>query len=281
MKWTRFPDPAQFLEHALPVFLADEVLFGLPLGIAEGVRAGVKPGGGAPLWGMAKAGDEIVALYLHTPPYPMHWMPLREGLDQALLEHLLERGDLPRAMQATAAQMRAHAEVRTRRCGGRVREGLHSRVHRLDRVVMPDPMPGGVMRLGRLAESEMFCGWAYRFAVDCQLSHEVARGVPERLHYLESEDLFVWERNGQCVSVAALTRESPNGRTLSFVYTPDGQRGRGYASALVASLSQHVLDQGKAFCTLFTDLKNPTSNKIYANLGYRPIEDFLVLEFED
>ncbi|MFH9869309.1 GNAT family N-acetyltransferase [Streptomyces lydicus] len=32
--------------------------------------------------------------------------------------------------------------------------------------------------------------------------------------------------------------------------------------------------------SLFTDLANPTSNALYRRLGYRPVEDYLVLTFE-
>jgi len=57
------------------------------------------------------------------------------------------------------------------------------------------------------------------------------------------------------------------------VYTPPEFRGRGYASALVAALSQAMLDAGYHFCTLFTDLANPTSNHIYQAIGYQPVCD--------
>ena len=34
-----------------------------------------------------------------------------------------------------------------------------------------------------------------------------------------------------------------------------------------------MLDQGRKFCTLFTDLSNPTSNRIYRAIGYEPVYD--------
>ena len=57
------------------------------------------------------------------------------------------------------------------------------------------------------------------------------------------------------------------------MYTPPERRRRGYASALVAALSQEQLDAGKEFCFLYTDLANPTSNKIYQDIGYEPVAD--------
>jgi predicted GNAT family acetyltransferase len=41
-----------------------------------------------------------------------------------------------------------------------------------------------------------------------------------------------------------------------------------------------MLDQGRSFCTLFTDLANPTANHVYQRIGYRPIGDFTVYRFD-
>jgi predicted GNAT family acetyltransferase len=58
------------------------------------------------------------------------------------------------------------------------------------------------------------------------------------------------------------------------VYTPPELRRRGYASSAVAAVSRQALAAGAQRCALFTDLSNPTSNKIYADVGYRRIADW-------
>ena len=63
------------------------------------------------------------------------------------------------------------------------------------------------------------------------------------------------------------------------VYTPPERRGRGYASAATAALSQRLLDAGAEEVLLYTDLANPVSNSIYQRIGYRPVEDRVVLAF--
>jgi predicted GNAT family acetyltransferase len=73
---------------------------------------------------------------------------------------------------------------------------------------------------------------------------------------------------------------TPRGVRINFVYTPPAHRGRGYATSCVAALTRHLLDPGKEFCFLFTDLANPTSNKIYRRLGYRHVCDFRDVRFE-
>ena len=59
-----------------------------------------------------------------------------------------------------------------------------------------------------------------------------------------------------------------------------GPRGRGYASALVAAISQAELDAGRRFCFLFTDQANPTANHIYQAIGYEPVRDVDAYRFE-
>jgi predicted GNAT family acetyltransferase len=43
-------------------------------------------------------------------------------------------------------------------------------------------------------------------------------------------------------------------------------------------VSRRILDSGSAAC-LYTDLANPTSNKIYAAIGYEPVADFVRYDF--
>ena len=69
------------------------------------------------------------------------------------------------------------------------------------------------------------------------------------------------------------------GVRIGAVYTPPEHRRRGYATATVASLSRAMLDRGRRACYLFTDLANPTSNHIYAEIGYEPVCDVDEIRF--
>lgn len=90
--------------------------------------------------------------------------------------------------------------------------------------------------------------------------------------------IYLWNDGGP-VSLAARGRRLPHGYSVGPVYTPPALRGFGYASACTAALSQTILDTGAHFCTLFTDLANPTSNAIYQRIGYRPVCDFTEYKF--
>lgn len=71
------------------------------------------------------------------------------------------------------------------------------------------------------------------------------------------------------VSMAGTSGPTPNGIRVNLVYTPPEHRRQGYASSCVAALSQALLNQGRKYCFLLTDLANPTSNHIYQTIGYR------------
>lgn len=63
------------------------------------------------------------------------------------------------------------------------------------------------------------------------------------------------------------------------VYTPCGLRGRGYASAAVHEVARVLRDAGSQVC-LFTDQANPTSNRIYASLGFEAYVDTAMYRIE-
>jgi len=90
--------------------------------------------------------------------------------------------------------------------------------------------------------------------------------------FINDKLLSVWRVNGEPVSCARFQSFDDMAR-ISFVYTPKEFRGKGYASAVVAKLSQHLLDKDIKDCCLYTDASNATSNSIYTKIGYKFITD--------
>ncbi|MDX6248603.1 MAG: hypothetical protein QOF10_1963 [Kribbellaceae bacterium] len=90
--------------------------------------------------------------------------------------------------------------------------------------------------------------------------------------------LWLWENDGRVVSLVGHQSAVFGATRVGPVYTPAADRGHGYASALTAYVTQRILASGSEAC-LYTDLANPTSNKIYAAIGYEPVADFLAYEF--
>lgn len=122
--------------------------------------------------------------------------------------------------------------------------------------------------------------WIYQFCEDVNLPTTKEEAEQTAHTLITNHRLFGLEIDGKLVSVAAKTRPTKNNITINFVYTPKEERKKGYASNCVAALSQSMLDEGYNTTTLYTDLANPTSNKIYQEIGYEQIAESLLIFLE-
>lgn len=96
--------------------------------------------------------------------------------------------------------------------------------------------------------------------------------------YLE-RGYYILEKEGKIVSQAVIGRDLIKGKSISAVYTPKEERGKGYAYNLVYTLTKKCLDEGAEYCVLFTDAENPISNHIYEKIGYVPRVEYNELKF--
>lgn len=109
-------------------------------------------------------------------------------------------------------------------------------------------------------------------------SHGHARArIPARIM---RGDFRIWMDDGP-VAFAGYNDAAPEFARIAPVYTFPEHRGRGYATALVAALSRELLAAGKRRLFLTTDIANPTSNAIYARIGFVPESDEVHLDFVD
>ena len=97
--------------------------------------------------------------------------------------------------------------------------------------------------------------------------------LEKRLRRGGSTGLWLWEQDEGAVSLSGHGSPTGSGIRIGPVYTPPEHRAHGYATSLVAAHSQWLLNNGYAFCFLFTDLSNPTSNRIYESIGYRRVAE--------
>ena len=81
------------------------------------------------------------------------------------------------------------------------------------------------------------------------------------------------------MSLSGFSGPTPTGIRIGPVYTPPEHRRHGYATTLVADLSAWLLEQGHRACFLYTDLANPTSNRIYVEIGYERVCDAMEFSF--
>ncbi|WP_067624344.1 GNAT family N-acetyltransferase [Alicyclobacillus acidiphilus] len=173
------------------------------------------------------------------------------------------------------------ADVWLHETGQALVKDMHMRLYRLTEVRDRGTAMG---RLFRAQPEDVLSVGRFLHAMEAEALHgaltlETAMQAAERL--VNEGRAFLWKVDGRAVSMACKTRPTQDGVVINCVYTPPTHRSRGYATACVAALSQTLLDEGYAFCSLFTDLENPTSNKIYMNIGYEPIRDYQEYNFPE
>lgn len=161
------------------------------------------------------------------------------------------------------------------------RLNMPERIFQIERVQMPSGIPG-VLRRAAPDDKSLVVGWMVDFEIE---AFNGVHAPPEQhakwFDYAivdPNRGIYLWE-DGGVMSLVCHGGITPNGMRIGPVYTPPDKRGRGYASVATAGVSQMLLDSGRKFCFLYTDLRNPTSNKIYQQIGYKPVIDCGVYGF--
>jgi predicted GNAT family acetyltransferase len=154
------------------------------------------------------------------------------------------------------------------------------RIYRLDEL-RPVEGVAGRPRVATGEHRSLLIDWTEAFAKEAlgdAPAPDTERAVDGRLRG-PGTGFLIWEDEDP-VSMAGWGGATPSGIRIGPVYTPPDRRGRGYGSAVTAALSRKQLDAGRRFCFLYTDLANPTSNKIYMDLGYEPVCDSVEYVFD-
>jgi GNAT superfamily N-acetyltransferase len=230
-----------------------------------------------PTFGWHRGGSSIDGAFLITPPHVL----ILVGDDQigSDLGRRL-RGDGFIVPGVNAVPDAANAFCSTYLQDGELAAELVERMllYRLEDLVDP---PISATGAGRLATGERFdlcLRWFEEMRAEVgggvggDLSDLVDRRIASRL-------VWLWETDGEPVSLAARSPDAAGVARIGPVYTPPHRRRRGFASAVTYVCARDALDRGSTSVVLFTDRANPTSNAIYQTIGFRPIGERAVMLF--
>lgn len=228
-----------------------------------------------------EAGRVVGAAMRTAPfaPYPLFVGPMPERAALEIARALHGRGEHPGGANGALPASRVLAEEAARCFGGEARLEMDTRLWQLGELRAPVGVPGRA-RLARPADAALCLAWFqdFRRAADEQAGRTT--GQPEEHHTLDDvlarivEGLvLLWEApDGEVAHLTGMGAAMLGVARIGPVYTPEHQRGHGYASAAVAEASRRLLERGAAV-TLFTDIENPISNRLYAELGFVPVVD--------
>jgi len=260
---------AAFLSRAEEWLLMDEAQYNLHLSLAYARSEGAAEPDA--LFATVELDGSVVGCVIRTPPHKLLVTEMPLDSTAAVAAAAADRyAQIPCVLgPAETAEAIAAGWVSLR--GGSYRRGMPQRMYRLDEVAPIHGVPGAA-RPATEEDLELLKRWGGGFGDDVGAAFVLEEKSIVRM--IRQDQMFIWEDGGPAAMTVA-QGVTPSGCRVGYVYTPPNRRGRGYASALVADVSQRMLDSGLAFCVLYTDLANPTSNSIYQKIGYQPIADVM------
>ena len=279
-------DPAVFLEAAGEHLAEQPVVSTVISTIAE--RAVREIAAGIPQpeddwYAVIRDGAAVVSSAMRTapfPPRPLFLMPMPDSAAEQFAVRLWERGEEVGGANGALPAVRRFADRTAQLTGGTVEVSQHTRLFDLHELAPAAPVAGGLHQ-ATYDDVGLATDWFGAFMADADDQAGRPRGTSP--HEAVDEDsvrrridrgqLWFWrDQGGERVHLTGVNPPSFGVARIGPVYTPPGQRGRGWASAAVSEISARLLRAGVTPC-LFTDQANPTSNRIYQRLGFTPVTD--------
>lgn len=280
MEFTVYHDAHQFESKIERFLLEREDTYSLFLGILQAIKNGRYEN---PFMATITEDEEVLALMQMTPPHPMNLIVVVESrieeIVNFLIKNILEMNIDFHSIISLKSTAYKVAEKWQEKTGSSHCLVMDQGLYRLDHINETLEDSPGTWRYANKDDAPLIEKWFNLFESDTGMSITPIDEVKKRVAtFLEGREVFLWEVNGNVVSMMKKSRPTKHGITVSLVFTPKEERKKGYARTLVAVASQELLKDFD-FCVLYTDMMNPTSNKIYQEIGYKKIADSVHLAF--
>lgn len=275
-----YSDSAVFSEQVAPLLNRNEDSNSLFLGILGQIQANQYDDY---FLALAENDEEIVAACLMTPPHALQLVVFQQlpEIEKEIAVHLRNLGVKVSGIVGERETTRLFARAWTQQTGERVKTLMDQGLYRIDAINRGLKKSAGSWRVASNKDAKILIEWYKLFEEETGLGRQSTQEqATQRIEeFLDRKEVFVWEVDGSIVSCMKKGRPSKNGVTVSFVFTPMIFRANGYARTLVAEVTEELLLEYD-FVMLYTDLANPTSNKIYREIGYEQITNPVHLIFE-
>lgn len=266
-------DPKEFERTVFPFLQQDPVLHTIIMSNVHERAAGTAPAESDASYFVSVHDPDVVGVAMRTPGRGVYVGALPEDLAEPVADAFADvlpelpgvAGDRPAA--------RRFADRWCERRGSQATESRGTRLHKLITLTLLEADAGSARPMNR-DEVRLVSRWGNEgFAEELRTGYEE---WAERQY--RDQTMWIWEVDGQPVSMVGYHLPLFGVCRVGPVFTPPKHRRHGYAGALTSQVSARILAQGNHAC-LYTDLDNPTSNKIYHQAGYRPVADFVDFDF--
>jgi RimJ/RimL family protein N-acetyltransferase len=234
------------------------------------------------VWLLIREGQAPVGAAIHIAPNYLILTPFASSdlprAASALVSTLRDLGRLPDGVTGTLAETEAVVLAWERATGVTPRVVMSERLFEMTAPPAPPPVEGSARRATE-ADLPVLVRFFDAFDAEAEANPGAEPAEPRVRRRLAFGALILWELAGEPVSMAGLTNPAAGVSRVGPVYTPREFRSHGYGSAVTAAATSLGFERGARRVVLYTDLSNPTSNKIYQALGYRPINDSVMVSF--
>jgi predicted GNAT family acetyltransferase len=220
----------------------------------------------------------LLGAALMTPPRHLIIARMPDLALVALADYFLKESITVPGVVGPKSTTQLFAEHWRNQTGKSSRLKMSQEIYTCERVVV-QVSSRGHLRPAIESDEGLLVEWSGEFCREAGIEEEIDYTKARIPSEIARQSLYVWD-DDQVVSMAVAQRDTAHGICVSMVYTPPYLRKQGYATSCVAAVTQRMLDSGKRFCCLYTDLTNSTSNSIYQTIGYEPVCDSEDLVFE-
>ena len=273
--------PEAFRKKTFPYLLKDEAINCVPIGIINHLADDPEPRWQKYYLNWLEKARKVVGTFTMTPPHPLILSPMPKDCLEAILKASASFADKPKGVLGLASLADLFAEGWLKQSNGSISSSMSQGIFQANHVITPRKANGNIVTASD-EHFEQLKSFYRRFIRDCGLAKENDTQITDRVRRnIVDGNLFVWLVDQTPVAMAGVQGKTPNGIRVGYVYTDDSHRGKGYASNLVASITQLMLHKGNKFCFLYTDLANPTSNSVYQAIGYQKVATSRFILFSD
>jgi predicted GNAT family acetyltransferase len=233
-------------------------------------------------WTVLDDKDEVVGAALRTAPFGLHLVPMPD-VEIAPLVDAVAREDpsfpwLAGRESLVTTFFSQYRAVSTRT----FQRGRTSLLYELGDLVTP--VVEGTYRVATMDDVELVAQWTddFHYFIDGARREPDERDRMFLIERIAAGSMKLWCVGPVVVAMAGHAEPvaTPSGLVTRVgpVFTPAENRGRGFGSAVTASLSAELV-RGGSRVMLYADADNPTSNGVYQRLGYRLLDE--VVQYDE
>jgi GNAT superfamily N-acetyltransferase len=220
----------------------------------------------------------VVGVAMHTGGLGVFLPELPPGAAEAVAATLLRRNRRPPGANGDPEAARAFCRAWSRLTGAMWEQADAAILYVLNTLEPPTGVPGE-LHVATADDLDQVVEWADAFAVEAERAVAPGDRRDTMSRRIANEEVMLWSVDGEAVSLATIAPSTGGVARVNLVYTPPGQRGRGYAAAVSAGATRTALERGADSCMLYADVANPVSNAVYQRIGYREHSESVELRF--